>query len=226
MLYQIGIDNTKRWLKKRDCFLRQSLNFIKYYKNTYSNITINKMKNKSLYTALVYWFSALLLVLFLSGCRTKKSSIDSYTKQTENVSIIDKSKTDKKETVQENIISSTTSNSSDKSFFESWMSFESNKITITDVHGTKTEITNPKINKKQSQKNDISKVEQMNSKINKASKTEENNQSDVNIDAEKQIESEFHSKDNRETKIIWLWIIGGGVIGGLGYLVLKRFKLV
>ncbi len=170
------------------------------------------MKNKSLITALIYWFLMLGLILFISGCRTKKSSIDSNTKEIENVSIIDKSKTDKKESVQENSQETKTESFNKKQFFESWMSFESDKITITDVHGTKTEITNPRINKKSSQTNDVSKVEQTDTKTYKASKSEENQQSDVNIDVEKQIDSEFHSKDNRETKIVWLYWIGGAVL--------------
>ncbi len=63
-------------------------------------------------------------------------------KEVEKVSIIDKSKTDKKNRFKK------TESFNEKQFFESWMSFESDKITITDIHGTKTEITNPKINKK------------------------------------------------------------------------------
>lgn len=47
---------------------------------------------------------------------------------------------------------------------------------------------------------------------------------------QKQIDSEFHSKDNREKKIVWLYWIGGlvgsCVIGVLMYGVLKKIKLI
>ena len=184
------------------------------------------MKNKSLITALIYWFIMLGLVLYLSGCRTKKSSIDSNTKELENVSIIDKSKTDKKESVQETKSENKSESFNEKQFFESWMSFESDKITITDIHGTKTEITNPRINNKSSQTNDVAKTEQTDTKNEKASKNEENKQSDLKTDAQKQNESEFHSKENRETKIVWLWVIGGCVVGVFVYRVLKKIKLI
>ena len=181
------------------------------------------MKNKSLYTALVYWFSALLLVLFLSGCRTKKSSIDFNTKEVENVSIIDKSKIDKKETVQENSQEKKTETVTDKSFFEAWLSFESDKITITDINGTKTEITNPKINKKDTKTNDVSKVEQTDTKIDKASKNEENKQNNINSKSEQETKSDTTEKHfSKGKEPVWLWIVGGLVV----FLILKRFKLV
>ena len=183
------------------------------------------MKNKSLITSLIYWFLMLGLVLYLSGCRTKKSSIDSNTKEIERVSVIDKSKTDKSESVQENSLETKTEKVTDKSFFESNTTITAEELIVTDSKGNTMKFKNPKFDNKSSQTSDVSKVEQMNSKINKASKTEENNQSDVTIDADKQIDSEFHSKDNRETKIVWLYWIGGAVLAVcFMFLVNKFFK--
>jgi|GEM_PF-2016023 len=170
------------------------------------------MKNKSLITALIYWFLMLGLILFISGCRTKKNSIDSNTKEIENVSVIDKSKTDKKESVQENSQETKTELLNEKQFFKSNTTITAEELTVTDSRGNTMKFKNPKFDNKSSQTNDVSKVEQTDTKINKASKSEENEQSDVKVEVEKQIESEFHSKDNRETKIVWLYWIGGAVI--------------
>ena len=168
------------------------------------------------------------LVLYLSGCRTKKSSIDSNTKEIERVSVIDKSKTDKSESVQENSLETKTEKVTDKSFFESNTTITAEELIVTDSKGNTMKFKNPKFDNKSSQTSDVSKVEQTDTKTDRSSKTEENKQFDVKIDAEKQIDSEFHSKDNRETKIVWLYWIGGlvgsCVIGVLTYGVLKKIN--
>jgi len=184
------------------------------------------MKNKSLITALIYWFLMLGLILFISGCGTKKNSIDSNSKEVENLSVIDKSKTDKKESVQENSQETKTEKVTDKSFFESNTTITAEELTVTDSKGNTMKFKNPKFDNKSSQTNDVSKVEQTDAKTDKASKSEENEQSDVKVEVEKQIESEFHSKNNRETKIVWLWVIGGCVVGVLVYGILKKFKFI
>ncbi len=62
-------------------------------------------------------------------------------------------------------------------------------------------------------------------KTDKASKSEENQQSDVKIDIEKQIDSEFHSKEIRETKNVWFYCIGGAALAMcFMFLVNKIFK--
>lgn len=181
------------------------------------------MKNKSLITALIYWFLMLGLILFISGCRTKKSSIDSNTKELENVSIIDKSKTDKKESVLENSQETKTEKVTDKSFFESNTTITAEELTVTDSKGNTMKFKNPKYDNKSSQTSDVSKVEQTDSKSDKTSKSEEDQQSDVTIDIEKQIDSEFHSKDNRETKIVWLYLIGGAVLAVCFMFLVNKF---
>jgi len=181
------------------------------------------MKNKSLYTTLAYWFLMLGLVLYLSGCRTKKSSIDSNTKEIEKVSIIDKSKNDKKESVQENGQETKTESLNEKQFFESWMSFESDKITITDIHGTKTEIIKPRINNKSSQSNDVSKVEQTDTKTDKASKSEENTQTDIDVLLSKETKTDLQQKQSSKGKEpIWLYIVSTIVFIGFAWYVFKE----
>lgn len=167
------------------------------------------MKNKSLHTAIAYWILAMALVLFISGCRTKKSTTDFKRTETENVSITDDSKIDKKETFQENNQETKTETVTDKSFFEAWLSFESDKITITDTAGNKTEITNPRINKKSSQTNDIAKTEQTDSESNKVAEKEENQQNDVKENATKNVQTDLKTTDERKAKIVWLYWIGG-----------------
>lgn len=170
------------------------------------------MKNKTLYTALAYWFLVLGLVLILSGCRTKKSKTDLKQTETENVSIVDNSTIAKKETVQENTNLSESAKWSDKSFFEAWMSFESDKITITDKSGTIIEITNPRYNKKSSQSNDISKIEQSTEDNTKVATNEENHQNDVKVNANKKTKTDLKKTDERKTKIVWFWVIIAAVI--------------
>lgn len=185
------------------------------------------MKNKSLHTTIAYWFLAMALVLFISGCRSKKSTTDFKQTEVENVSLIDNSTIRKNRTVEEKTDISKTETTADKSFFEAWMSFESDKITITDNQGNKTEITNPRINKKSSQINDISKTEQTDIKQKKSAIAEENQQNNVAVSNNRQIKTDLQQKESSKAKEpFWLWIVGGCVVGGLGYLILKRVGLV
>lgn len=185
------------------------------------------MKNKNLHTAIAYWFLAMALVLFLSGCRTKKSTTNFKQTETENVSVTDNSTIRKNRTVEENNQETKTETVTDKSFFEAWMSFESDKITITDTAGNKTEITNPRINKKQSQTNDIAKTNQTDSESNKVDASEENHQNETTVDASKETKTDLQQKSSSKGKEpVWLWIVGGCVVGGLLYLILKRFSLI
>lgn len=87
------------------------------------------MKNKSLYTALIYWFLMLGLVLYLSGCRTKKVIQDTHEEKTKE--IIKKSE---KETKEE-----------DKKTEEKGLKFTEEKA--TEKADRKTETTDDKGNK-------------------------------------------------------------------------------
>src|SRR5690606_25800473 len=103
-----------------------------------------------------------------------------------------------------------------------WLSFESDKITITDKSGTVTEITNPRINKKSSQTKDVTKTEQTDSESNKVATNEENQQNDIKIDVDKETKTDLQQKSSSKGKEpIWLWIVGGAVVGGLAYFVLR-----
>lgn len=184
------------------------------------------MKNKNFLTAIAYWFLAIALVLFLSGCRTKKSTTDFKQTETEKIGISDNSTIRKNRTVEEKTDISKTETTADKSFFEAWMSFESDKITITDNQGNKTEISKPKINKKSSQINDITKTEQTDSKTNKVAVSEEIQQSNINATLSKESETDLKTTDERKTKIVWLYVIGAVFVGGFGYLILKKFNLI
>lgn len=185
------------------------------------------MKNKNLHTVIAYWILALALVLFISGCRTKKSTTDFKQTEIENVSIADNSTVRKNQTVQVNNKETSAEIVTDKSLFEAWMSFESDKITITDTAGNKTEITNPRINKKSLQTNDIAKTNQTDIESNKVAASEENKQNNVAVSNNRQIKSDVSEKHiSKGKEPIWLWIVGGCVVGGLGYLILKRFGLV
>lgn len=185
------------------------------------------MKNKSLHTTIAYWFLAMALVLFLSGCRTKKHTTDFKQTETENVSITDNSKIDKKETVTENNQETKKETVTDKSFFEEWMSFESDKITITDKNGTKTEIANPRINKKSSQTNDIAKTNQTDIKQEKSAVAEENQQNNIAVSNNRQIKTDLQQKDSSKGKEpVWLYVVGAVLVGGFGYIILKKFNLI
>src|SRR5690606_5898274 len=146
-------------------------------------------------------------------CRTKKSTTDFKQTEIENVSIADNSTIAKKETVTENNQEIKTEVVTDKSLFEAWMSFESDKITITDTAGNKTEITNPRINKKQSRSNDVSKYNQIAIKKENVATSEENKQNDIAISNNRQIKSDVSEKHTSKGKEpIWLWIVGGCVV--------------
>ena len=166
-------------------------------------------------------------LMLVTSCRTKKSTTDFKQTEIENISIADNSTIAKKETVTENNQEIKTEVVTDKSLFEAWMSFESDKITITDAAGNKTEITNPRINKKQSQTNDVSKTEQTDTENNKVATSEENQQRERKENTQREIKTHLQQKDSSKGKEpVWLWIVGGCVVGGLGYLVLKRFGLI
>jgi len=184
------------------------------------------MKNKNLHTAIAYWILAMALVLFISGCRTKKSTTDFKQTETENVSITDNSKIDKKETVQENSQETKTETVIDKSFFEAWMSFESDKITITDNQGNKTEITNPRINQKSSQNADITKTDQTDIKQEKSAVADEIQQKNVAVSNSRQIKTGLQQKDSSKGKEpVWLYVVAAVfslIIITAGYYILKR----
>lgn len=150
-------------------------------------------------------------LMSVTSCRSKKTTTDYKQTEIENISISDNSTVAKKETVTENNQETKTEIITDKSFFEAWMSFESDKITITDNQGNKTEIINPRINKKSSQGNDVLKIDQTDSETNKVAKIEENQQNDVKTDALKVNKTDLKTTDERKTKIVWLYIIIGAV---------------
>lgn len=180
------------------------------------------MKNKNLLTAIAYCFLILGLVLFLSGCRTKKSTSDFKQTQTENVSVIDNSTIRKNRTVEENKQETKTESVADKSFFEAWMSFESDKITITDKNGTVTEISKPKINKKSSQSNDIDKSDVVVAKNETTTKNEENQQSNINATLSKETEADLQQKTSSKGKEpVWLYFVGAVLVGGFAWYVLR-----
>lgn len=175
----------------------------------------------------LYILLTIFLTLGLWSCKTKKSTTDFKQTEVENVSIVDNSTVRKNQTVEEKTDISKTETTADKSFFEAWMSFESDKITITDNQGNKTEITNPRINKKSSQKNDINKTDQTDIKQDKAATVEENQQNVVAISNDRQIKTDLQQKSSSKGKEpVWLYVIGAVVVGGLGYFVLKRFNLI
>lgn len=151
-------------------------------------------------------------LMLVTSCRTKKSTTDFKQTEIENVSVIDNSTVAQNETVQENQVISKTETTADKTFFEAWMSFESDKITITDNQGNKTEITNPRINKKQSRSNDVSKYNQIAIKKENVATSEENKQNDIAISNNRQKKTGLKTTDERKTKIVWLYVILGAVI--------------
>lgn len=169
----------------------------------------------------------MLLMLATWSCRTKKSTTDFKQSETEKIGISDYSVVKKNLTTEEKTDISKTETTADKSFFEAWMSFESDKITITDKNGTVTEITKPKINKKSLQTNDVKQSDQIAVKKEKATKINENQQNNVALSNNRQIKTDVQQKQSSKGKEpFWLWIVGGCVVGGVGYFVLKRFGLV
>lgn len=90
------------------------------------------------------------------------------------MSIVDKSKTDKSESVQENSQETKTEKVTNKLFFESNTTITAEELTVTDSKGNTMKFKNPKFDNKSSQTNDISKVEQTDTKTDRSSRTEEN----------------------------------------------------
>ncbi|KAA5532813.1 hypothetical protein [Paenimyroides baculatum] len=176
---------------------------------------------------LILLFMIVFLTSGICSCRSKKSTTDFKHTETENVSIVDNSTVEKKETIMVNNQETKTEVVTDKSFFEAWMSFESDKITITDNQGNKTEITNPRINKKSSQTNDVSKSDQTDIKQEKSAVSEENQQNNVAVSNNRQIKTELQKKDASKGKEpVWLYVVGAVVLGGLAYGILKKFNLI
>lgn len=184
------------------------------------------MKNKNLLTAINYWFLAMALVLFISGCRTKKSTTDFKQTETENVSVTDNSTVAKTETAEENIISRTSSEWSDKSLFEAWMEIKSDEATFEDKAGNKWTFKNPQVNQKSSQTNDIAKTEQTDSESNKVATNEENQQNNINATLSKESKTGFQQKSSSKGKEpVWLYVVGAIfalIIITAGYYTLKR----
>lgn len=189
---------------------------------------LTQKKNTNTYNMkkLILLFITILLISTTWSCRTKKSTTDFKQIETENVSITDNSKIDKKENVHENTNLSESAKWSDKSFFEAWMQIKSDEATFEDKAGDKWTFKNPQINQKASHKADITKTEQTASESNKVAVSEENQQNDVKVDVEKETTTELKTTDERKTKIVWFYWIGGLIIAGLGYGVLKNFNLI
>src|SRR5690606_10195017 len=163
----------------------------------------------------IYIFLTIFLTLGIWSCKTKKSVIDKKETETEKVIIEEKKTEEKKQSETE------TEKKSDKSVIDEWMKIESDKIIITDKDGTVTEIINPRIDKRKSEnKESITDKE-------KVAETEENTQTDSKETTHKEKVSDVSEKHTSKGKEpIWLWIVGGCVVGGLLYLLLKRFRLI
>lgn len=156
------------------------------------------------------------------SCRTKKSTTDFKQTEIENVSVTDNSTLRKNRTVEQKTDISKTETTADKSFFEAWMSFESDKITITDTAGNKTEITNPRINKKSSQKADVAKTEQTDSETNKVAVSEEIQQSNINATLSKETKTGLQQKESSKGKEpVWLYVVSTIVFVGFAWYVLR-----
>lgn len=186
------------------------------------------MKNAKLNLENIVWILLLagFTLIGLYGCRSKKTTTDFKQTEIENVSITDNSVVKKKLTTEENNQETKTETVTDKSFFEAWMSFESDKITITDKAGNKTEITNPRITNKSSQTKDIAKNDVVVAKNQITTTSEENQQNDVAVSNDRQIKTDLKTTEQRKTIIVWVYWIGGLLIAGFVYLILKRFKLI
>ena len=175
----------------------------------------------------IYILLTILLTLATWSCRSKKSTTDLKQTETENISVTDNSTVRKNQTAEEKTDISKTETTADKSFFEAWMSFESDKITITDKNGTVTEITKPRINKKSSQTNDVNQSNQIAVKKEKATEINENQQNNVAVSNNRQIKTDLQkSSSSKGKEPIWLYVVGAVLVGGFGYLILKRFGLV
>lgn len=164
---------------------------------------------------LIVYLLIILAALLLFGCKTKKSVIDKKETETEKVIIEEKKTEEKKHSETEN------EKKEEKSVIDEWMKIESDKIIITDKDGTVTEIINPRIDKRKSENK-----ESITDK-GKVTETEENTQTYSKETTHKEKESdvsEQHTSKGKEP--VWLWIVGGCVVGGLLYLILKRFSLI
>lgn len=171
------------------------------------------MKNKILHIAIAYWFLVMALVLFISGCRTKKSTTDFKETKIENVSITDNSTISKMEMVQENNHEKKNETVTDKSFFEAWMEIKSDEAAFEDKSGNKWTFKNPQMNKKSSQSNNMLKTEQTDSNSNKIVENEENQQNDVKTDTSKETKIDLKQKDSSKGKEpFWMYVIIGAVI--------------
>jgi len=170
------------------------------------------MKNRKIYASIAYFLLLFSVVLMAAGCRTKKSTLRQNSSEKENISLIDKSQEQITEKVQETAASTSRESFNEKAFSEMWMSFESDKITITAPDGTKTEITNPRYNKASSQNKGVYSDKSSVAESSKVSETSQNHQSDVKADVDKESTSELKTTDERKTKVVWLYITIGVVI--------------
>ncbi len=175
----------------------------------------------------IYILLTIFLVLGIWSCKTKKSTTDFKQTEITTVSTLISENKEQKSLITENEQKQETKSEIDKSFFEACMSFESDKITITDSQGNKTEIINPRVNKKSSKSNDKIKTEQTDRESNKVATNEENQQNDVKADSSKETKTDLQeTSKSKGREPVWLWIVGGCTVGGLGYFVLKRFRLI
>lgn len=174
-----------------------------------------------------YIIITILLSLTIWSCKTKQSVTETKeeTKTETEVLITENSnqtslvteKEEKRETKQE----------VDKSFLEAWLQIKSDVAVLEDTHGNKWTFTSPELMQKQTQSNDITKNEQTDTRSDKVTEIEENQQRNTDVRMSKETNtdvSEKHTSKGKEP--VWLWIVGGCVVGGLGYFVLKRLKLV
>ena len=184
------------------------------------------MKNRKIYTSLAYCLLLFAVVLMAAGCRSKKSTLQHNSSEKENISVVEKSQEQTTEKVQETTASSSREVFNEKEFSEMWMSFESDKITVTTPDGTKTEITNPRYNKSAAQNTEKANDKKSVSDNKKVSETEQKRHTDLKTDVDKESTSEIKTSDERKTKIVWWYWIGGLVLAGLGFGVLKKFNLI
>lgn len=187
-----------------------------------------KMKNKNLFDTIVWIVLLLFFVLIgIAGCKTKKSTTDLKVEEKENVSVLVTENKAQKTLITENKQKQESKSETDKSFIEAWMEIKSDEATFEDKAGNKWTFKNPQVNQKSSQTNDISKTGQTDNNSNKVATIEENQQSNINATLSKQTKTDLQQSNSSKGKEpIWLWIVGGCVVGGVLYLVLKRFRLV
>jgi len=182
------------------------------------------MKNRKFYTGIAYFLLMFSVFLMVAGCRSKKTTLQHSQSEKENVSVIDKSQEQKTENVQETAVNSSREVFNEKAFSEMWMSFESDKITVTAPDGTKTEITNPRYNKSASQNKDIHSDKQSVSNNKKVSETAQNKQSDIKADVDKEFKSELKTTDERKTKVHWAYFFGAAAVVLISWILIKTNK--